>query len=142
MNVSGRGLLASSRIAAIFALLIGGIVWPQTARAGCSGHYINSRSGSPDSLARLELLGLDEHVPALPAKSPNQRPKPCSGAFCSGHPAVPVPAVPPLPSHIRGELALPDSLRLAADRGRFGHLLTNEPLRPALFPSSIFHPPR
>ena len=142
MRVSGRGLLTNPRIAALLTLLIGGIVWPQAARAGCAAHYVNDRSSSLGSLAQVELLGLDGIVPALPARSPNNRPKPCSGAFCSGNPAVPVPAIPSFPSQQRGELALPDSLRLAADRGRFGHLLADEPLRPATFPSSIFHPPR
>jgi hypothetical protein len=142
MRVSGRGLLASTRMVALFVLLIGGVVRPQAARAGCAGHYVRDRLNSQENLAQLDLLGLDGIIPALPGKEPLDRPKPCSGAFCSGHPAVPFPAVPPLPSHFRGELALADSLRLAADCGRFRRIPADEPLRPAVFPCSVFHPPR
>lgn len=136
------GLLACPRITALFALVIAGIVWTQPARAGCAAHYVKVRLKSVENLARLDLLGPDGVVAAIPERAPSDRPQPCSGAFCSGNPAVPVPALPSISSLTRSELALPASVLPAADGGSLLRLPADEPLPPALIPGSVFHPPR
>lgn len=63
--------------------------WPSRASAGCS-HYAVARTDSGpvahQQLTLLEDLGAVDASSEVPV-----RPKPCSGAFCSGKPAVPVP---------------------------------------------------
>ncbi len=142
MRLLGRGLVVNPRVAALFALLTAGMLWPQTVRAGCSAHYVKDRLNTPGRLYRVDLLNLGGAVPAPSGRAPLDRPAPCSGAFCSGNPAIPVPAVPSIPSLTHRELAIPDSLRLAANGESFRRLLAHEPLRPVVFPCSIFHPPR
>src|SRR4051812_48628794 len=89
MRLSARGLLATPCFGAILSLLTLGTVLPSSARAGCSDHYVSSRSRSNGELAQLELLGQSGAHPSPWDDSSQHRPTPCSGALCSGNPAPP-----------------------------------------------------
>lgn len=62
--------------------------WPSNADAGCS-HNVVAKNDSGQIAHRLDIIELEGRVndsSEVPAQ-----PKPCSGALCSGNPAVPVP---------------------------------------------------
>src|SRR4051812_22826461 len=63
MRFSARGLLATPWFGAIVSLLMLGAVLPSTARAGCSDHYVTSRSRSNGEVAHLELHGRSGAIP-------------------------------------------------------------------------------
>jgi hypothetical protein len=88
---------------------------PSRTLAGCA-HYVVSANTSTQSLNQLEILdqGTALHAVALKSQLP-ARPRPCSGALCSGKPAVPVP-----PPGVAG------SLRVE----QWGDLLAPRPLEP------------
>lgn len=81
-----RGFRTAAGISMAVAALL--CVWSASARAGCS-HYVLS-GAHPNHLAYgLDVFDLgagDEASNESPA-----RPKPCTGALCSGKPAAPAP---------------------------------------------------
>ena len=107
MRLSARGLLATPWFGAILSLLTLGTVLPSTARAGCSDHYVTSRSRSAGELAHLELLGRSGAIPSPWDESSHERPTPCSGALCSGNPAPPPSTVPSVLPAGAGQWAIP-----------------------------------
>ncbi len=80
----------------LIALAVLLCAWPSQAKAGCS-HYVVAKTHAVqltqllDSFERLDESRLSTEAPA--------RPQPCSGAFCSGKPAVPVPVPIPMSRH-------------------------------------------
>ncbi|MDR3634434.1 MAG: hypothetical protein P4L84_11565 [Isosphaeraceae bacterium] len=133
-------------VATLSGVLIA-LVWvvcanPSKAEAGCS-HY--AVAGKNLNLLSVRLDILDRHpavaTESVPVETP-ARPKRCSGALCSGKPAVPLP-VPVAPSATRveqwGNIELPPPLepadgRVAAHTEHFVHAILDGP--------SIDRPPR
>jgi hypothetical protein len=120
-------------------LLAAGLLAPPVAKAGCS-HLVTSKYDPRAPLLLLESLMADpagrrDPLPVPPA------PRPCSGAWCSGQPAV--PAVPP--STVAGRLGtwawfVPVPREASGD---FSILTAeNSPLRPLRRGNDVFHPPR
>ena len=81
MRLSTRESLGRWFAGALVALLAAGLFAPATARAGCTHAALTG-----DSIG-LELL----NIPAAAGEPsvPLERPKPCSGVFCSGNPGLP-----------------------------------------------------
>lgn len=114
------------------------------ARGGCHQFDSGNRNPSDQVSSRLESLrkvgALAGGTAEVPHDGPS-RPRPCSGAFCSGNPAPPLSSAPSQPPedsqwaiHVIGaEAAVRGSLPAAPDQ---------KPLRSAELVSSIFHPPR
>ena len=112
------------------------------AEAGCSHYVFAGRDGGGPS-PRLEILDLDSAASSVPvaAQTP-ARPKPCSGAFCTGKPAIPAPVpAASAPSRVEqwGELMAPlppisTVGRTWIDRECFVHAVVEGP--------SIERPPR
>ena len=124
---------------ALLALAFLAVIAPTSAEAGCARHAVAEARGL--AFAGLnELLDLETHAEhGLP--SPVDAPAPCSGAFCSGSPAVPpAPLVAPIESPTSWAILIdrPDahelsSLPLPFDESRF---------LPTFHGLSVFHPPR
>ncbi|WP_156512605.1 hypothetical protein [Planctomyces sp. SH-PL62] len=117
---------------------------PTSADAGCLGHAVSSADS-------VTVLGLDELTeadtfagsaakpPAQPA--PTDAPPRCSGAFCSGSPAVPSPtAAVPLPtSGLWAIVGDAPETRVSTSQP----FPCDDPSRlPLTRDLSIFHPPR
>ena len=80
---------------------------------------VNSRSPGNGELAHLELLDLTGATPAPAEGMPGERPKPCSGALCSGNPAPPLSTMPSVPPLTGGQWALPVFLGSLVGSGVF-----------------------
>jgi hypothetical protein len=110
----------------IVALVLGDVVSPSAAQAGCGDHVRMNREGAANNL--------DPH-PATPAS-------PCHGIFCSQQPD-PTPLAPATP-----RLIVPDVWdRLAeqnanTDPTSAGWLPLEQSGPPFRLATSIFHPPR
>ena len=73
---------------------------------------------------------------------PPPKPTPCSGALCSGNPAVPLSTVPPVMTGGDGGWAISQRPSVLADPGSVDLQFADARLVPIDHPSSIFHPPR
>lgn len=136
MVASNRQRLIPLWAGAAFALLLGGLVAPEQAWAGCS-HYVVSQADRLD-------LSLPSHLdlpvsPAAPIAPPDHR-SPCAGLSCSSDPvAPPIPSPVPTRASEWGCLASlsqanrPDPFLRLADFGR---------VRPILHALPIDRPPR
>jgi hypothetical protein len=127
------------RAGAVVAFLAWALFAPPVAEAGCS-HLITSRADRRESSALAGSLMHDLATSSDPLPEPS-RPRPCSGAFCSGEPAV--PAVPAkvfdgvrdssaFLTAVAGLLVSGDSF-LSAKRGA---------VHPTRRTIAVFHPPR
>ena len=95
----------------------------------------------------METLALDPLIlsgPVLPPRddTPPSRPVPCSGALCSGYPAVPPLTGPPIMPDGDGDWAIPISPPARDNPGSIARPDEEPCLVLADHPSSIFHPPR
>jgi len=125
------------------ALLASGLCTPSVARAGCAGHYVQSRIATVVASGRPELLELAGALPAPQGgEAPRERPIPCSGALCSGNPAAPFPPPPPVPPPVSGQWAHHAALILSTDPGSFADPAVEARFRPVVRPCAVFHPPR
>ena len=97
MGLLARRSLGSLWFGALLAFVTLGSVLPSTAKAGCAAHYLSTRSSGNGELVHLELLNLTGAIPAPTEEMPGERPKPCSGALCSGNPAPPLSTIPSVP---------------------------------------------
>ena len=131
--------LVSLPAGAVMWLLTLALLAPPVAEGGCS-HLVTSQADSGQVSSLIEplmrdLAGQSERIPA-PA-----RPRPCSGALCSGQPAA--PAVPA--ELFEGELdswaCLAPVPGLAVPSDSFVSAEPDE-LQPTRLPIDIFHPPR
>lgn len=130
--------------AALLALAALAVIAPTPAQAGCKGHAVALTPGP--GFAGLDelwnagaLADLDQPGPTWPI--PIDAPAPCSGAFCSGSPAVPVaPSVAPIED--LGSWAIlidrPDACELSSQPLPFDE----SQLLPSSAGLSVFHPPR
>ncbi|APW62740.1 hypothetical protein BSF38_04292 [Paludisphaera borealis] len=129
---------------ALLALAALALIAPTPAQAGCKGHGV-ARTRDP-ALAGLDELwdagALAELAQSGPARSnPADAPVPCSGAFCSGSPAVPsAPLVAPIDGHglWANWIDRPESRELNSQPLPFDE----SQLLPSYCGLSVFHPPR
>src|SRR5271166_4641144 len=142
MRLLARRLLGTVWFGALLAFLTIGIVLPSTAWAGCAAHYVKSRSPWNGEVAHLELLDLTGAIPAPAEEMPGDRPKPCSGALCSGNPAPPLSTMPSVPPLTGGQWALPVCLGSLVGSEVFQRLPVGTDVCPVDHSCSIFHPPR
>lgn len=142
MRLLARRSLGSLWVGALLAFLTFGSVLLSPAEAGCTAHYVNSRSPWNAELGHLELLNLTSAIPAPAEEMPGERPKPCSGALCSGNPAPPLSTMPPVPPMAGGQWALPVCRGSLVGPRVFQHQPADTDVCPVDHPSSIFHPPR
>jgi hypothetical protein len=145
MQSTAQGTAAPLRLGAILSLLMLLMLLSApipAARAGCSGHYLTSRTQAVAEKLALGSLVLGESgLPAQGERSPS-RPTPCSGALCSGNPAVPLSTVPVVTPQGDGDWAISVRRPVLADPGSIGRLAEDALFVPVDNPSSIFHPPR
>jgi hypothetical protein len=118
-------------------------VGPGTARAGCA-HYVTVGQSHDHAPFGLELLTRDSAGTASLAAAVPSRPRPCTGALCSGKPAVPLPSpVSALVGHPQAEewVGLSPAPVVASAAG--GARLTDDVrVRPIHEGASIDRPPR
>lgn len=129
-------------LGALTALLILGAFTPSVARAGCFNHSVTYRSLLADPHARLELLGDKEPPPVSPVESPGERRRPCTGAFCSGSPAIPTSANPSVSQEGSDPLVIAGLTSSPTDPGGFAFPAEKANFRPIKQSLAIFHPPR
>jgi hypothetical protein len=136
LSTRGRESLGRSCVGALVALLAAGLFAPASARAGCSAYILSSHDAPAGKAGGLELLSRASD-PVRPAN----RPKPCSGVFCSGNPGLPdVPSTPITPQGDEwGLLAEPAVPPVA---GSFPRHHDDDRLRPIQAGLGVFHPPR
>jgi hypothetical protein len=137
-----QGPAVRLRLGATLSLLVILCAPASSARAGCSAHYVTSRTQAVAESFALDPLILSDSVRPVQNRAPAAPPAPCSGALCSGTPAVPVSAVPP--SMPESDTGWAISIRpvVLAGPGSIGRSADDARLVPLNHPSSIFHPPR
>ncbi len=133
-----RSPTASLLVAAFCGLFVS-----SRSQAECA-RYVAYRDQNSQTSGRLELLdfGLIGKPPrnAVPHDRP-AAPKPCSGALCSGNPAVPWAPIHTIPERVN-QWAFLDEL-IKADRSIIEPLDRSDfHLSSSIFVDSIFHPPR
>jgi hypothetical protein len=141
MDFSNPGRSARSWAGAFLTLLAFGFVVPGAASAGCPSHYVPTLSSSNGLGIGVEALDNAGEMAVADAAGIPGRPRPCTGEMCSGRPAIPLA---PAPAEIRfvGSWAILTVVTRIEPPVRAETLLDDEDIRPALGPSSIFHPPR
>jgi hypothetical protein len=130
------------RLGAILSFLMLLCAPAPAARAGCSAHYLTPRTQAAAVTFALDPLILSGSVLSSHDETPPSRPTPCSGALCSGNPAVPLSTVPPMMTEDDGDWAISLRPPVLADPGSIARPAEDAHLVPVDHPSSIFHPPR
>jgi hypothetical protein len=139
MSIPSPWHLFASQTGAAATLLALGLFAPPVATAGCS-HLVTSehnRTGA-SSLFESVMHDLARASDSLPMTPPG---RPCSGASCSGQPAV--PAVPIAPGDRQVEpwaWFVPVQDAGSVDSSLF--LTATGALRPLRGGNDVFHPPR
>lgn len=142
MKRSARGLWAGPWVGALIALLTSGSVWPQSAQAGCSEHYVRYSKQTDRQTFGLDFLSLAESAPTHPLEIPGERPPPCSGALCSGNPATPTPTPPLVHPSWSEHGALPSFPSHVTGFGSFARAFLSDQPWTIDYACSIFRPPR
>jgi hypothetical protein len=90
-------------LAGVFvALLVSAVLAPSRTEAGCSHYVTSGNSHVRMPISQLDVLN-STGSPSIPTETqPPFPPRPCSGALCSGKPAVPAP-VPAVSTETYGE---------------------------------------
>jgi hypothetical protein len=141
MRSACRGRLLKLLPGALFAFLGWLVVVPVAAEAGCTSHdrpLISLPDGSAIDLLRLDRAG---QLAAADLTEKPRVPKPCSGAMCSGRPAIPVSPAPPQFLRIGLWVILDLALSVAAPE-EIDSREDQSRICPIRFSLSIFHPPR
>jgi hypothetical protein len=129
------------RLGAILSLLML-LCGPATStRAGCAAHDLTLRTQVAAETFALDPLILSGSV-LPPHEVPPSRPTPCSGALCSGNPAIPLSTGSSVMTEGDGDWAISLCPSLLADPGSVVRSVEDTRLVPVNHPSSIFHPPR
>jgi hypothetical protein len=136
-----RTSLAAPWIGALLAFLTAVGVSAAQAQAGCSSHYITSRS-TVHGGAGLDVLVVGESPGRVEEKAPVRRPAPCTSAFCTGNPAAPISTIPFLPTDSGSDWALSGSTLALNLSGSYYCWPDCLNIRPIDHAGSIFHPPR
>lgn len=137
MRHTSRGSVGGTVAGALLAFLAVGVLAPE-ARAGCS-HYVLSRHAALErDGSGLDLLDAsDTGRPAVPV----ERPKPCSGVFCSGNPGL--PDLPTVSVDTRpGDWGLLSEPTTVPEADSFPRHHDDDRLSPSHCGSGVFHPPR
>ena len=92
-------------------------------------------------MVQLESLSLAGESPARPP-APPKLPTPCSGALCSGSPAVPHTPAPNVPQRAEPWGFLPAVPAAASEPGSTSSPFNDGPLHPVHRGLVVFHPPR
>jgi hypothetical protein len=142
MRSSAQGTAVPLRVGAILSLLMLLCAPAPAARAACSAHHVTSRTQAAAETFALDPLILSGSVRPPHDETPPSRPTPCSGALCSGNPAVPLSTVPPVMPEGHGEWAISLRPPVLAEPGSIARPAEDARLVPVDHPSSIFHPPR
>jgi hypothetical protein len=130
------------RLGAILSLLMLLSAPAPAARAGCSAHFLTSRAQAAAETFAIDPLILNGSALPPHDETPPSRTTPCSGALCSGNPAVPLSTVPPVMPEGNGDWAISLRHPVLADPGSIAGPAEDTRLVPVDHPSSIFHPPR
>jgi hypothetical protein len=130
------------RLGAILSLLILLCAAAPSTRAGCAAHYLTLRTQGAAETFALDPLFMSGSVLPPHDELPPLRPTPCSGALCSGNPAVPLSTVPPVMTEGDGDWAISLRPPVLAEPGSIARPAEDARLVPVVHPSSIFHPPR
>jgi len=142
MRSYAQGTAVRLRLGAILSLLMLLCAYAPSARAGCSAHYLTVRTQAAAGISTLDPLILSESMLPPDDALPPSPPKPCSGALCSGNPAVPLSAAPSVLAEGDGHWAISPRPQLLADPGSTVRSAEDARLVPLDHPSPIFHPPR
>jgi hypothetical protein len=142
MQSSAQGTAVLLRPGAILSLVVLLCAPAPAARAGCSGHHVTSRIQAAAEAFALDPLILSGSVLPPRDETPPSRPTPCSGALCSGNPAVPLSTGPPVMAEGDGHWAISFHPPVVAEPGSIARPAEDAHLVPVDHPSSIFHPPR
>jgi hypothetical protein len=127
------------RAGAVAALLALALFAPPVARAGCS-HFVTSRTDPGRLFAPIEPLMQDLSRRSEAPRGPAD-PRPCSGAFCSGQPAVPAVPAGVFGGVLNAWACLTAVPGLASRVDSFLSPATDE-LHPTRRAIAVFHPPR
>jgi hypothetical protein len=130
------------RLGAILSLLILLCAPPPSTRAGCATHYLTLRTQAAAETFALDPLILSGSVLPPHDELPPLRPTPCSGALCSGNPAIPLSTASSGMTEGDGDRAISLRPPLLADPGSIVRSVEDVRLVLVNHPSSIFHPPR
>lgn len=142
MRNSSRSRRAGPWVGALLALLAAGLLFPSTTRAGCSSRHAAAKSPETAGTARLELLELAGAIADGPAGMPGEWPAPCTGALCSGNPAVPLAPATPIIPPVTEQWALAAFALATPAPGLHMDAAEEADARPIGRPESVFHPPR
>lgn len=142
MRSSAQRTAARLRLGAILSLLMLLCAPASSARAGCSAHYVTSRTHVAAETTVLDPLILSGSVLPPGEQTPPVRPTPCSGALCSGNPAVPLSSAPPVMTQGHGDWAISLVAPVLADPGSVARPVEDARLVRSNNSPSIFHPPR
>ena len=130
------------RLGAILSLLMLLCAPAPSTRAGCAAHYLTLRTQAAAETFALDPLIMSGSVLPPHNELPPLRPTPCSGAFCSGNPAIPLSTGSSVMTAGDGEWAISLCSPLVADPGSIVRSVEDVRLVLVNHPSSIFHPPR
>jgi hypothetical protein len=130
------------RLGAILSLLVLLCGPAPSARAGCSDHDLTLRTQAAAETLALDPLILSGSMLPPHDELPPLRPTPCTGALCSGNPAIPLSPAPSVMTEGDGDWAISLRPPLLADPGSIVRSVEDVRLVPVNHPSSIFHPPR
>jgi hypothetical protein len=130
------------RLGAILSLLMLLCALAPSTQAGCADHYLTLRSQAAAETFALDPLILSGSMLTPHDELPPLRPTPCSGALCSGNPAIPLSPASSVMAEGDGERAISLHPPLLADPGPIVRSVEDVRLVPVRHHSSIFHPPR
>jgi hypothetical protein len=130
------------RLGAILSLLMLLCAPAPSARAGCAAHYLNLRTHAGAETFALDALISSRSVLPPHDELPPLRATPCSGALCSGNPAIPLSTASSVLTEGDGVWAISLCPPLLADPGSIVPSFEDVRLVSVNHPSSIFHPPR
>jgi hypothetical protein len=142
MRSSIQGTALPVTFAAILSLFVLLCAPVPSARAGCSAHYVTSNTQADAEAFALDPLPLSGPGLAPRENRPPTRPRPCSGALCSGNPLVPVSNAPSVVTQGDSHWAIPVVLPALANPGSMARPARDAQLVPVNDPAAIFHPPR
>jgi hypothetical protein len=130
------------RLGAILSLLMLLCAPVPSTRADCAAHDLTLRTQAAAETFALDPLILRGSVLPPHDELPPLQPTPCSGALCSGNPAIPLSPASSVMTEGDGDRAMSLGPPLLADPGSIARSVEDMRLVPVNHPSSIFHPPR
>ena len=130
------------RLGAILSLLMLLCAPAPSTRADCAAHDLALRTQAAAEPFALDPLISSGSVLPPHGKLPPLRPTPCSGALCSGNPAIPLSTGSSVMTEGDGDRAISVRPPFLADPGSIVRSVEDVRLVIVNHPSSIFHPPR